>query len=881
MSAFVILSIYIISMLGFKQKLNSKIELEALSPEKCLAKLVVDEKTGDTKPGISVAEHCIITGFVAEELCKSLIDNVKRILTESAPFFASIHDVGKISPDFQRMIYTSWLGGVKDFPQLQNANENRAKRKDVSFHGKVSQVSVESSLPEQEMLATIEGMHHGFKPNVSPVVENSDIYGGESWTALRHKLIDDLKRSFPCSCANNLSEWNQASVIGGFITVADWIASGGYFGNLLQNHPFSKDDLKKKAHDAVRNAGFIPLSIKQGLQFEEIFGFSPRKIQSDLFESVSSPGVYVLEAPMGLGKTEAALYAAYKMLEKGLASGIYFGLPTQLTSNKIYERMESFLKKIVSEESSYCLKLLHSSAWLEEDAFGEDAKVGKSWFDSKKRGILAPFAVGTIDQALMAAMNVKHSMVRAFGLAGKVVILDEVHSYDSYTGTIMNALVDELKHIGCTVIILSATLTSSQKKKILNLPLEQVLNESYPLISSQTDKFFSEISSLGESNRKVSIQISKDDKKAFDVALEKAENGEQVLWIENTVAEAQDAYKKLAAKSTEMGLECGLIHSRFIKKQRSEIENKWVSLYGKNGYSKRSACGRILVGTQVLEQSIDIDADYLITRICPMDMLLQRIGRLWRHRENDKIRPLTAKCETLVLSPVIEDVVKSDKIFGVTGVVYSPYVLSRTLEVLKSVETINLPDDIRGLLEGVYQERQEEGILAKMRTDLTTKQEHLQGLARVGLSTAISTMPESAVQTRYSDVDTVSVLLLESYETKENGIEIKFWNESEAIVLPKYPSSERQKRELSKKIGEHCVVIAEKDAPPIDRHIDIFGAYVYLGDQEDDEKCMFRAVIVDKDSSFRDLNRNRLEIISDGNSKKMLYTKSVGYKIEK
>lgn len=868
-------------MLGKCKKNTQERQIEALLPEKCLAKLVDDNLTGEKKPGISVAEHCLITGFVAEELCKSLIDNVKEILTESAPFFASIHDVGKISPDFQRMIYTSWLGNVKDFPQLQSANENRAKRKDVSFHGKVSQVSIESSFPEQKMLATIEGMHHGFKPNFTPVAENSDIYGGDNWTTLRHKLIENLKRSFPYSGSNNLNEWNQACVIGGFITVADWIASGGYFGNILQNHSYSKDDLKSIARKAVHNAGFIPLSIKQGLQFEDIFGFSPRKIQSDLFESVSSPGVYVLEAPMGLGKTEAALYAAYKMLEKGLASGIYFGLPTQLTSNKIYERVQSFLEKIVGGESSYRPKLLHSSAWLEEDSFGEDAKVGKSWFDSKKRGILAPFAVGTIDQALMAAMNVKHSMVRAFGLAGKVVILDEVHSYDSYTGTIMNALVDELKHIGCTVIILSATLTSSQKKKILDLPFEQVLNDSYPLISSQTDKAFSEISSLGGSNRNVSIKLSKDDKKAFDVALEKAENGEQVLWIENTVADAQNVYKKLAAKSAEMGLECGLIHSRFIKKQRSEIENKWVSLYGKNGYSKRNTCGRILVGTQVLEQSIDIDADYLITRICPMDMLLQRIGRLWRHRENDKIRPSTAKCETLVLSPVIDGVIKSDKIFGVTGVVYSPYVLCRTLGALKSVEAFDLPNDIRGLLENVYQERQEDGILARMKKDLTAKQENLQGLARVGLSSAISTLPESAVQTRYSDVDTVSVLLLDSFEIRENGVEIKFWNESETVLLPKRSSSEKEKRDISKRIVEHSVVIAEKDAPPIDRHIDFFENYVYLGNKEDDEKCLFRAVIVDGDCSFRDLNRNRLEILNDESLEKMLYTKSVGYKIEK
>ena len=267
-----------------------------------------------------------------------------------------------------------------------------------------------------------------------------------------------------------------------------------------------------------------------------------------------------------------------------------------------------------------------------------------------------------------------------------------------------------------------------------------------------------------------------------------------------------------------------------------------------------------------------------------MDMLLQRIGRLWRHRENDKIRPSTAKCETLVLSPVVDDVIKSDKVFGVTGVVYSPYVLSRTLDVLKHIDVVNLPNDIRGLLECVYQERQEDGILAKMKTDLLGKQSHLQGLARVGLSSAISTLPESAVQTRYSDIDTVSVLLLESFEVGEYGVEIKFWNETETVVLPKYPSSERQKRDLSKKIVEHCVIVAKKDAPPIESRIKYFENYVYLGkakDKEDDEECMFRAVIVDKDCSFRDLNRNRIEILNDGNAKKMLYTKTVGYKIEK
>jgi CRISPR-associated endonuclease/helicase Cas3 len=139
---------------------------------------------------------------------------------------------------------------------------------------------------------------------------------------------------------------------------------------------------------------------------------------------------------MGLGKTEAALYAAYQLLAKQKATGIYFALPTQLTSNKIHERVNAFLAKILhTTNSNQNALLLHSNAWLKRELAVEGNPNG-SWFEESKRGILAPFAVGTIDQALMAVMNIKHGFVRAFGLAGKVVILDEVHSYDTYTGTL-------------------------------------------------------------------------------------------------------------------------------------------------------------------------------------------------------------------------------------------------------------------------------------------------------------------------------------------------------------------------------------------------------------------------------------------------------------
>ena len=350
---------------------------------------------------------------------------------------------------------------------------------------------------------------------------------------------------------------------------------------------------------------------------------------------------------MGIGKTEAALYAAYKALEDGRATGIYFALPTQLTSDKVYDRMNQFLSMILNEEDpNQRSLLLHGSAWLRDTELGEDGAPGHSWFNSSKRGLLAPFAVGTIDQALMAVMSVKHGFVRTFGLAGKVVILDEVHSYDSYTGTILKELISSLRELHCTVIVLSATLTDKQRHSIMgatfnNADMEKAVS-AYPLIAGYPkggEVQEHEVERLEDS--RVIIYIPENDDKAVDEVLLRAERGEQVLWIENTVNEAQQRYRGLAAKAREMGLDCGLLHSRFLKVDRQKNEDKWVGLFGKTGRNSRQEKGRILIGTQVLEQSLDIDADFLVTRLCPTDMLFQRLGRLWRHRENDSIRPGT------------------------------------------------------------------------------------------------------------------------------------------------------------------------------------------------------------------------------------------------
>ena len=399
----------------------------------------------------------------------------------------------------------------------------------------------------------------------------------------------------------------------GLTTVADWIGSGRFFDR-------PEETWEDKIDMALDEAGFVIPGFRHGLSFSEVFGFSPRGAQEQFFKQISGPGVYILEAPMGIGKTEAALYAAYQLLDKGKAGGVYFALPTQLTSNKIYERFNQFLDVILSSDCTHRALLLHANAWLVQTDMGEEGRPGGAWFNQSKRGLLAPFAVGTIDQALMAAMNVKHGFVRAFGLAGKVVILDEVHTYDTYTGTIIDALLELLVQLDCTVLILSATLNKKRRETLLGLATRK---ENYPLITAVPKEKFRnnndiihELAVTAEHTKKVKIVLQKNQDEAIEEVSRRAEQGQQILWIENTVDEAQQRYLDIAARAFGVGIDCGLLHSRFTVEDRQRIEDKWVRLYGKDGHlqGERQQRGRILVGTQVLEQSLDIDADFLVSR---------------------------------------------------------------------------------------------------------------------------------------------------------------------------------------------------------------------------------------------------------------------------
>lgn len=834
----------------------------ALALEDCLAKTYVADD-GTKHPGRKILNHCHIVGSVAREIIARMPEWLKNDLFPSgAELIAACHDLGKVSPTFQEKIYRgchlkSGLDGIN--PDLE---------KDWGGHAGVS-LATAHALSTGKYIPEILGQHHGYFPDLGGKIAKDEVFGGVSWQERRAELLQGIKQALQCEFPSVKSPLH-AQVLAGLTTVSDWIGSGSFFEDPTQAWEFS-------INKSLDSAGFVQPKIMPDLSFEAIFNFEPRSIQQTLIQSVTQPGVYILEAPMGIGKTEAALYAAYTLIQAGKATGLYFALPTQLTSNKIHDRVNDFLAKILAADCRHReALLLHANAWLKQE-MGVEGNPNGSWFQAGKRGILAPFAVGTIDQALMAVMNVKHGFVRTFGLVGKVVILDEVHSYDAYTGTILDRLVADLRQLHCTVIILSATLTQKRRQELLQQP---VVKQCYPLVSvapNQGD--FQELTVEFSEDAQVTLHCCQQDQAARAEALSRAEQGQQVLWIENTVAEAQAQYRLLASTASGMGLDCGLLHSRFLKTDREVNETHWVKLYGKDNTTERQAKGRILVGTQVLEQSLDIDADFLVTRIAPTDMLLQRMGRLWRHSSNNAFRPSTAVREAWLLAPDLKSAIENPKQqFGKTAFVYSPYVLCRSLAVWHEFESVTLPQHIRPLIEATYAEQAEVGLMRQYQADLEKAREKLGRMALIGLSQGGKTLPENKASTRYSEQDTVEVLLLRSVFTNKSGTTVTLLNNKQ-IYLPRNikAKDKQQWRDLAGQLMQNTVQVADYLAPTALAMADAtwLKDYFYLGNKAEGESLL-RIALVNDSNEIRGLNGG-----SASTDRQLTYDAKLGYQAEK
>jgi CRISPR-associated endonuclease/helicase Cas3 len=712
--------------------------------------------------------HCLITGSVGQALA----------LRDEIPILAACHDVGKLSAPFLAQSEL-WMAehGLSDVTERWRRSKIRHE---IFTQSTITEILEFRSLPLSAAL--ILGAHHGRWQ-----MEDLGELDLKEWRAFfkaqRHALVMLLEAEFgqlPEECFSNI----QSRYLAGAVSVCDWIASNPEFFPYHDDYPVELRD--RLASEAIARIGLIPAPLMPGLTFEQAFGFPPNAMQLAISGLPLDRGLYLIEADTGSGKTEAALHLAYRLMAAGAARGLYFALPTQLASNLILRRVQKALRKFSSPAGF--VRLCHGNAWLEQRRYRpmEGSDDALAWFSSARRGLLAPYGAGTIDQALMSTLkSVKHSAVRTFGIAGKAVIVDEAHSYDAYTGTLLEKLAAQCRELKSPLIVLSATLPSATKQRLCS-----IFNDSTLCLNF----------SNSDAPQK-HVQLAWTDEAAVSgLAINVARTGQCVMIVRNTVRLAQETFRGLQ----DCGVPAGLVHSRFTQRHRRAHERYWTKALGKKG---RRPEGCILVGTQILEQSLDIDADVLITDLCPIDLFIQRLGRLWRHYRPQRIG-----------TPIVH-VINPEPDFGASGKVYSPYLLARSLETLRQHDQLSLPAQTRELIEAVYVEREEtDPELQRLQAELAAQITTAIHRAERAADDRVDYDDEDATLTRLIDQKTTEVVIHSGSEVIPGGLRLWFGGRSVAVLRDESsPGVGRQLHLNSVKVPFYLIV-AEPFEPKLSRY---------------------------------------------------------------
>lgn len=668
----------------------------------------------------------ITNGTTFEQLCR---------------FLSLTHDIGKATPLFACRICHS-------FPEMRDLlyklgllppPEYKFPNGDASPHS-IAGEAILRKYGVPNGIASIVGAHHG-KPRSSNINQpfsrelvthfvnyygnqGEDSEQGRLWKRIRSEWFELALDRSGYGSATMIPELDTASqfVLSGLLIMADWIASNtAYFPLIPLSENGSESDYDPERTERAWEKLNLPPpweSMRYYIDahtFEGEFGFAPNSVQQSVIDAISGsvdPGICIIEAPMGCGKTEAALAAAELMAAKKGCGGIFFGLPTQATANGIFPRLMNWAEK-ESEDTIHSIRLAHGMAELNEDYralfSGDSINDDESgtvtihqWFNGRKQALLADFVIGTVDQLLMAALKQKHVMLRHLGLAGKVVIIDECHAYDAYMNRYLDRALMWLGAYGAPVILLSATLPICRRSELIDAYLRGKAQKSvisaeawrsnigYPLITWTDGETVNQ--TIPEAmTRKCRVGFEKlNDDDIASYLSEKLSDGGCAGIIVNTVRRSQEIAKTLGEKLSDC--EIILIHSSFAAPDRASKEDIIRKRLGKA--SKPEERKRlIIVGTQVLEQSLDIDFDIMITDLCPMDLLLQRVGRLHRHERSRPDKLNSAVCALLGADGELKPGSRK---------VYSEWLLLRTRKLLPDFAV--MPESIPALVQAAYSE---------------------------------------------------------------------------------------------------------------------------------------------------------------------------------
>lgn len=684
--------------------------------------LTIADFLAKSAPVQSIPTHSIVSGLTAQGLLQKYVsegvfEQMNRLLNWSSDetsrfigYFVALHDIGKLAPHFAWSIASEGLR-----QKLEAEGLNPAIKSPVCKyrHEKTTQfilypIWTESGCDRKtaRFLTGILGGHHQGKAGEteSPASrwephhralerQMREFFYGE--TALRFPTIHNQDRGF------------LGAILLAITILADWIASGGYFKDAEQW--MTQGTIRLQAEEKIaaflQESGLSRQSVFTGETFCDVWpnipadGVRPlqRETERIFLQAGERISLVLLEAPMGEGKTEAGLYSALQMVRQWKKTGIYMGLPTAATANQMVSRMRELFALHNREEP---VRLLHAMAWLVDqqtpenpEIDTEDVSIARRWLMPLRRGLLSSYAVGTVDQVMLSAMLIKYGVLRLLGLSGKALVIDELHAYDVYMSEILVCLLQWCRALEIPVVLLSATLPPEKKGQLISSVSEE--NRAYPAITAVTESGRLLVHPVSETTRRQRVNIVMEPilhapQRIAWRAIQLVENGGCACVLMNTVRQAQEVFQCLQEAETETQLL--LFHARFPAGRRDQIEKECLRLFGKDKTHRPRRA--ILVATQVVEQSLDIDMDVMLTAIAPVDLLLQRTGRMFRHDNTPRPDGMDG--------PVLHVLVPEDDNMAADGFVYPECLLRQSIHLLENRNDIRIPEDIAGLVADGY-----------------------------------------------------------------------------------------------------------------------------------------------------------------------------------
>lgn len=728
---------------------------------RCWGKLRLEEASGRVLSWLPLASHCLDVAVVLYEL--ACLAQFKQRLAAAAG-----HAINE--PQVARLAVTGYL---HDFGKCNRGFQAKADAKAKETAGHVLEAAAllawhdlwppaladllaeiaswfeKAEQAAQMLLASLS--HHG-RPVSERDIEgflatNAGAKARALWAtaegydpqAALSELAQAARAAFPTAFSEGVQTINATPEFqrrfAGLLMLADWIASDTQFFPYETPAGQSRREFARQAAErALKAIGLIPPEQRHPRPFAEVFGFAPTALQAALATEAAPSDdtrLLLIESDTGSGKTEAALAWFFRLYAEGRVDGLYFALPTRVAARELYGRVLRAVEAAFPPERRPGPVLLAAPGYVKVD--GQTVRQaladpqGAVWDDNAvdmrrerlwaaerpKRFLAAPIAVGTIDQALLSVLQVKHSLLRSVCLDRHLLVVDEVHASDPYMREVLKALLDGHLARGGWALLLSATLGESAAAGFFDrepLPLAKASQRPYPMISTRTQSL--EMPSARPRRIRVECapSLAKDDE-LIPALITALDQGVRVLVVCNTVGRANALFRRVEAALLKerpalldavFGLNAVRCphHGRFARADRERLDAAVTARLGKDS----GGGPLLLIGTQTLEQSLDIDADWLVTDLAPMDVLIQRFGRLHRHARSH--RPAAfAQPQALVRMPEhdLSAYLTKDYMLrapaGLGSVYADGRVLALTWQSLRDHPVLELPAQARSRIE--------------------------------------------------------------------------------------------------------------------------------------------------------------------------------------